>query len=88
MTLALYPIPDEETSRDLWGHVYSRPQTSSLGVLIPDLATALRLLLDVGVPIIRHDERQIVLSPEATGGIIIVVVDELLPGDPRRHLLN
>lgn len=88
MTLALYPIPDERTSRDLWGHVYSRPQTSSLGVLVPDRAVALRDLLDAGVPIIRHDERQIVLSPEATGGIVLVVVDELLPGDPRARIVD
>lgn len=88
MTLALYAIPDEETSQDLWGHVYHRPQTSTLGVLVPDLTAALRALLDAGVPIIRHDEGQIVLSPEATGGIILVVVDELLPGDPRRHSSN
>jgi hypothetical protein len=85
MTLALYPIPDESTSREIWGHVYNRPQTSSLGVLVADRAAALRNLRQADVPIIRHDERQIVLSPEATGGIILVVVDDLLPGDPRRH---
>ena len=84
MTLALYPMPDEGASRELWGHVYRRPQTSSLGVLVPDRAAALRSLRDARVPILRSDDRQIVLSPEATGGIILVVVDELLPGDPRR----
>jgi hypothetical protein len=83
MTLALYDIPDERHSEDLWGHVYRRPQTSNLGVLVPDLAAALDLLIDAGVPLVRHDHRQIVVHPEATGGIVVVVVGELLPGDPR-----
>ncbi len=84
MTLALYPIPDPEASNGLWGHAYRRPQTSNMGILVPDLGVALAALTDAHVPLVRHDEQQIVVHPEATGGVVLVVVDELLPGDPRR----
>jgi hypothetical protein len=83
MTLALYPLPDAAESERLWGHVYARPQTSSLGVRIPDLGAALDLLTGAGVPLVRHDEDAIVVHPDATGGVVLVVVDRFLPGDPR-----
>ena len=84
VTLALYPIPDPGASADLWGWTYERAQTCNLGVLVPDLATARRSLADAGVAALRTDDRSIVIGPEATGGITLVVVDELLPGDARR----
>ena len=84
MTLALYPIPDAEASSGLWGHIYRRPQTSNMGILVPDLGVALTALTDANVPLVRHEEHQIVIHPDATGGVVLVVVDELLPGDPRR----
>ncbi|MFM2070773.1 MAG: hypothetical protein RLZZ623_1036 [Actinomycetota bacterium] len=84
MTLALYPIPSPEVSHQLWGASYARAQTCNLGVLVPDLATALGSLQQAGVSLLRHDDRCIVIGPEATGGVTLVVVDELLPGDPRR----
>ena len=85
MTLALYALPaDDATSMSLWGHVYRRPQTSNLGVRVPDLDLARTALHDAGVPLVRDDERAVVVHPDATGGVVVVVVDELLPGDPRR----
>ena len=84
MTLALYPIPDPDAGNRLWGHAYRQPQTSNMGVLVPDLAVALTALTDAHVPLVRSDEQQIVIHPDATGGVVVVVVDELLPGDPRR----
>jgi hypothetical protein len=83
MTLALYPLPDAAASEQLWGHVYARPQTSSLGVCVPDLHVALDRLRDAEVRLVRHDEQVIVVHPDATGGVVVVVVDELPPGDPR-----
>jgi hypothetical protein len=35
------------------------------------------------VPILRADDRCVVVPPDATGGVCLVVVDSLLPGDPR-----
>ena len=84
MTLALFPLPrDAAESERRWGHVYERPQTSSLGVRVADVAGALDALTGARVPLVRHDDRMIVVRPDATGGVIVCVVDELLPGDPR-----
>jgi catechol 2,3-dioxygenase-like lactoylglutathione lyase family enzyme len=83
MTLALYGLPDATSGRGLWGHVYERPQTSNLGVRVPDLSIALSALLGAGVRVVRHDDDLIVVHPDVTGGVVLVVVEELLPGDPR-----
>lgn len=83
MTLALYPLESPDVSRQLWAHVYERPQTNNLGVLVPDLAEARAVLAEAAVPLVRDDGRQLVVDPAATGGIVLVVVDRLLPGDPR-----
>lgn len=84
MTLALFARPrDADESTRLWGHVYDRAQTSSLGVRVPDLGAALDALVGAGVALVRHDEHDIVVHPDATGGVVVVVVDSLLPGDPR-----
>jgi catechol 2,3-dioxygenase-like lactoylglutathione lyase family enzyme len=84
MTLAVYPIPPAEESERLWGWRYTRAQTNNLGVLVADLATALEDLCRAGVKVLRSDAKSIVIPPSETGGVTIVVVDELLPGDPRR----
>jgi hypothetical protein len=84
MTLALFSLPDAQSSAGLWAHVYERAQTSSLGIKVPDLAAALAQLDSAGVPLVRHDETMIVVQPDAAGGVILVVVEEFLPGDPRR----
>ena len=83
MTLALFPLPDPAASEGLWGHLYRRPQTSSLGVRVPDLSVALERLTAAGVRLVRHDQDAIVVHPDATGGVVLIVVDRLLPGDPR-----
>lgn len=83
MTLALWALPDPVESEGLWGHVYERAQTSCLGVLVPDLSGALGSLREAEVQLVRHDATQIVIHPSVTGGVIVVVVDRLLPGDPR-----
>lgn len=84
MTLALFSLPrDAQESTRLWGHVYDRAQTSSLGVRVRDLGAALEALVAADVALVRHDEHGIVVHPDATGGVVLVVVDTLLPGDPR-----
>jgi hypothetical protein len=83
MTLALYPLSGAAESEALWGHVYERAQTSSLGVRVPSLGAALDRLQAAGVPLVRDDDAAIVVHPGATGGVVLVVVDRLLPGDPR-----
>jgi len=82
-TLALYALPDAAAGVALWGHEYARAQTSSLGVRVPSLAVALDALRADGVPVVRHDHEQIVIGPAHTGGIVLVIVEQLLLGDPR-----
>ena len=84
MTLALYPLPPAAVSHRLWGHAYDRAQTCNLGIRVPDLAEATAALRANDVAIVRSDERAIVIDPTTTGGVTLVVVDELLTGDPRR----
>lgn len=84
--LALYPIPDAGTSEKLWGWNYTRPQTSNLGVLVSDRAVARRALAAGGVAIVRDDTSGITIHPNETGGVVVVVVDHLLPNDQRSVL--
>lgn len=83
MTLALYPLPAPGTSEALWGWRYERPQTCNLGVLVPDLDAARTALAGEGIPLVRSTDHELVVDPAATGGVVLVVVDELLPADPR-----
>jgi hypothetical protein len=84
MTLALYPLPPSATSRRLWGHDYDRAQTCNLGIRVPDLVAATAALRANDVAIVRSGEGAVVIDPATTGGVTLVVVDELLAGDPRR----
>jgi hypothetical protein len=83
MTLALFALPDADSSRHLWGHVYERAQTSSLGVRVRDLTEAKSKLVGAGVPLVRANDRMVVVHPDATGGVVLIVVEDLLPGDSR-----
>jgi len=77
-------LTDAAASTDAWGHVYQRPQTNNLGVRVPQVAVAVDALRREGVQLVRHDDHSVVIHPDATGGVIVVAVDHLLPGDPRR----
>ncbi len=83
MTLALYGLPTQEESQSAWAHVYRKPQTSNLGVCVPDIEVASEALREQGIPVVRRDDHQIVVHADATGGVILVVVEQLLDGDPR-----
>ena len=82
--LALYPMPsDPDESRRLWGWVYNQPQTCNMGVTVPDVDRARTALRSAGIPIHRDDDSGLVIAPDVTGGVTLVVSDELLPGDRR-----
>jgi hypothetical protein len=83
MTLALYPLPSPADSQAIWGWPYERAQTCNLGLLVDDLAMASQSLQDTGIRIHRSDDRSIVIGPDETGGVTVVIVDDLLPNDPR-----
>lgn len=82
-TLALYRLPGEE-SMALWGHDHPRARIHVLGLGVPDLADAVSALDEAGIPLLRRTEAGVVLNPAATGEVPILLVEELLPGDPRR----
>jgi catechol 2,3-dioxygenase-like lactoylglutathione lyase family enzyme len=87
MTLALYPVPSSPAeSQELWAWAYERPQTCNLGLRVPDLAVARDALEQAGVTLTRHDDRSLVIGPEVTGGVVLVIVDELPIGDPRQGI--
>ena len=82
--LALYAVPaDAAESQRLWGWTYDRPQTCNMGVTVPDLDAARATLQRAAVPIHRDDESGLVIAPDVTGGVTLVVTDQLLPGDHR-----
>jgi catechol 2,3-dioxygenase-like lactoylglutathione lyase family enzyme len=81
-TLALFPfLPDRHAQ--LWGRPRGRPGVSILGLRIADLEGARPLLRSAGVNVLREGPGTLVLDPAGTGDLEIVLVDELLPGDPR-----
>jgi hypothetical protein len=84
MTLAIYPMPRSGDSERLWGYRYDRAMTCNVGLRVDDLDAARTALLDAGIALVRHDAHSIVIHPDATGGVIVVLVAELLAGDPRR----
>lgn len=81
-TLALYVMAPAE-SRALWGRQYERPRTHLMALRVDDLGTAKEALLAAAIPSVRDDESIIVLDPDVTGGVQTVIVEHLLPGDPR-----
>jgi catechol 2,3-dioxygenase-like lactoylglutathione lyase family enzyme len=85
--LALYPLlADAAESERLWGWSYDRPQTCNLGVTVPDLDQARGALERAGVPIHRDDASGVLIAPEVTGGVTLVVTDRLLAGARRTSL--
>lgn len=82
-TLALYPLPGGE-SLSLWGTDHPRARVHVLGLGVPNLADAVSVLEHAHIPILRRSEAGVVIDPVATGEVPILLVDELLPGDPRR----
>ena len=82
-TLALYRlVPDE--SRALWGRTHDRPRGLLLRRARRRPAGARAALEGAGVRVLRDVAGALVLDPDTTGGIEVAVVDQLLPGDPRR----
>jgi catechol 2,3-dioxygenase-like lactoylglutathione lyase family enzyme len=82
-TLALYPFRPAEHA-GLWGRARGRPGVSLLGLRVAELEHARDTLGRAGVDILREAPGRLVLDPAGTGDLEVVLVDELLPGDPRR----
>jgi catechol 2,3-dioxygenase-like lactoylglutathione lyase family enzyme len=82
-TLALYRLPDPDTALAIWGRRHERPGVCALGLRVDDLAVARHALDAHGVTVLHEGSSGLILDRATTGGIEVVVVDALLPGDPR-----
>jgi hypothetical protein len=80
--LALYRLPGDH-STDLWGVDHPRARCHILGLSVPDLDEAADALAQNEIGIVRRSDRAIVINPADTGEVPLVLIDELLPGDPR-----
>jgi len=81
--LALYPFAPED-SQALWGRAHERPGVAVVGLRVDSLPDARQALIGAGVRVVREAPGALVLDPVTTADIEVVVVDDLLPGDPRR----
>jgi hypothetical protein len=80
--LALYRLPGAESTQ-LWGLDHPRARCHVLGLGVPDLAAAASALSAAGIELVRRTESALVPDPSRTGEVPLVVVERLLPGDPR-----
>jgi catechol 2,3-dioxygenase-like lactoylglutathione lyase family enzyme len=80
--LVLYPIPSGDESERLWGWTYDRPQTCNVGVQVADLDAARTALASSGVPIHRDGADHVVIAPDVTGGVTLVVVGPCDSNEP------
>jgi hypothetical protein len=81
--LALYPMP-EGKSLSLWGSEHPRARCHVLGLGVPSVDEAAQTLAASGIRVVRRTATSVVVDPAATGEVPLVLIDELLPGDPRR----
>jgi hypothetical protein len=80
--LALWPLPGGR-SRELWGVEHVRARCHVLGLGVPDLRAAVRKLDGAGIRVLRHADGFAVIEPNATGQVPLMLMEGLLPGDPR-----
>jgi len=80
--LALYALPGEE-SLGLWGREHPRARCHVLGLGVPSLDDAESKLSGAGIGVVRRTDTSIVVDPSGTGEVPLVLVEQLLPGDPR-----
>jgi methylmalonyl-CoA/ethylmalonyl-CoA epimerase len=81
--LALFRLPDGGSMR-LWGAEHSRPRCHLLGLGVPSLEVAGRSLGEAGVVVLHRSSGSITLDPADTGSVPLMLIDRLLPGDPRQ----
>jgi hypothetical protein len=80
--IALYRLPGDE-SESLWGQRHRDARMHVLGLGVPSLDEAAKVLADASVDIVRRTDNAIVVNPMAIGEVPLVLVEDLLPGDPR-----
>ncbi len=82
-TLALFRLPGDD-SLALWGTDHPRARFHVLGLTVPSLESAAGALEAAGIRMVRRTESMIVVDPSASGEVPLLLLENLLPGDPRR----
>ena len=80
--LALYRLPEGQSTA-LWGRDLPQPRTHVLGLEVSSLDQARVGLAEGDFKVLWADRSTIVVDPVSTGGVGVVLVESLLPGDPR-----
>jgi len=80
--LALYCMPKGQ-SLELWGRQYGRARTHLLALSVRDTSRIEQILAEHHFTVLRRCETGIVLDPSTTGHVQVMLVEDLLPGDPR-----
>jgi methylmalonyl-CoA/ethylmalonyl-CoA epimerase len=83
--LALFRLTPH-TSEEFWGSAHTRARCHVLGLGVPSLDSAGRSLENAGVAIRRRTDEAIFVHPEETGEVPLMLVENLLAGDPRGAL--
>ncbi len=73
--LVFYRLPEPDESETLWGTRYTRAQTCNLGVQVADLTAARLALTAAEVPVLRDEPDAVVIAPQVTGGVALVLVE-------------
>jgi methylmalonyl-CoA/ethylmalonyl-CoA epimerase len=81
--LALFRLP-HGMSTQLWGVDHTRARCHVLGLGVPSLEGASRSLAQSGVPVLHRTKDSITVDPRETGEVPLMLIDRLLPGDPRQ----
>ncbi len=82
-TLALFRLTPD-ASAHYWGTAHTRARCHILGLGVPSLEAAGRSLGDAGIAIRRRSDEAIFIDPLDTGEVPLMLIEELLTGDPRR----
>jgi hypothetical protein len=80
--LALYRLPGEQGNQ-LWGVEHTRARCHLLGLGVPDLEDAATALTQAGIRLLRRNDTSIIVDPADTGEVPLLLIENLLPGDPR-----
>jgi hypothetical protein len=80
--IALYGLPGKD-SETIWGQDHPRSRFHVLGLRVPSLEHTAGVLTSAGIGIVRRTDSEIIVDPADTGEVPLVLVEDLMPGDPR-----
>ncbi len=82
--IACYRLPTPAQAADIWAMTIDRPRCHALGLQVDDLADAAAALHEAGVRVNHRNSDGTLVLTGAGLAFPVVLVQELLPSDPRR----